>query len=483
MEYTNNKESCAIGNMNLRDLTILDAKEGLKNKQFSAVELTQAALDQIKLQDKNLNAFITVTEKEALESAKHADTLIAQGVDLALLGIPIALKDLFSTKGIRTTAASNVLDDYIPQFDATVVTKLKSAGAIIVGKTNCDAWAHGSSGENSDFGPAKNPYNLEYVPGGSSSGSPVAVAAGMSLMATGTDTGGSIRLPASFCNVVGLKPTYGRVSRYGIVAMASSLDSIGHFTKTVADNALVLGVTAGQDPLDATTPNRDVPDYSRFLKQDLKGIKIGVPKEYYAQGLDKKMQKLAENALGVLKSRGATVIDITLPYSQSAIAVYYIIQTAEVSSNLARYDSIRYGNDRSYFGEEAKRRIMLGTYVLSAGYYDAYYKKAQQVRTLIVDDFKKAFEQVDAIVAPVSPTSPWKIGAKTDDPLAMYLSDIFTVTANIAGLPGLSVPAGFIDGLPSGIQILGPHFSEEKLYHIGHAYEQETQFWKEAPQV
>ncbi len=469
--------------MNLRNLTITEAKEGLKNKQFSAVELTQAALDQIKLQDNNLNAFITVTENEALDAAGHADKLITQGEDKPLLGIPIALKDLFSTKGIRTTAASRVLDNYVPQYDATVVTRLKEAGGVIVGKTNCDAWAHGSSGENSDFDPTKNPYNLEYVPGGSSSGSPVAVTSGMSLMATGTDTGGSIRLPASFCNVVGLKPTYGRVSRYGIVAMASSLDSIGHFTKTVADSALVLGITAGHDPLDATTPNHSVPNYNEFLGYDLKGIRIGVPKEYYAQGLDKNMHKLADDALKVLISRGANVIDITLPYSQSAIAVYYIIQTAEVSSNLGRYDGIRYGNDRSYFGDEAKRRIMLGTYVLSAGYYDAYYKKAQQVRTLIVDDFRKAFEQVDAIVAPVSPTPPWKIGAKTDDPLAMYLSDIFTVTANIAGLPGLAVPAGFINGLPSGIQILGPHFSEDKLFKIGYAYEQETQFWKEAPKL
>lgn len=466
-----------------QNLTITDAKKGMQQKQFSSVELTRSCLDQIKLQDEKLRAFITVTEKEALTSAEKADEQLAEGIDLPLLGIPIAFKDLFLTKGIRTTAASAVLDDFIPTYDATVVEKLKNAGAVIVGKTNCDAWAHGSSGENSDFGATKNPYNTDYIPGGSSSGSPVAVASGMSLMATGTDTGGSIRLPASFCNVVGLKPTYGRVSRYGIVSMASSLDSIGHFTKTVRDSALVLDVTAGQDIHDATTPAKPVPNYSDFLDQEIKGIKIGVPKEYYARGMDKNMQKLAENAIQVLKKRGAEIIEISLPNAEYAIAVYYIIQTAEVSSNLARYDGIRYGNDRSYFADEAKRRIMLGTYVLSAGYYDAYYKKAQQVRTLIIDDFKKAFEKVDAIIAPVSPTPPWKLGEKTDDPLAMYLSDIFTVTANIAGIPGLAMPAGFIDGLPAGIQFLGPHFSEEKLFQIGHAFEQETEYWKEEPKL
>ncbi|HUD44339.1 MAG TPA: Asp-tRNA(Asn)/Glu-tRNA(Gln) amidotransferase subunit GatA [Patescibacteria group bacterium] len=469
--------------MNLRDLTITEAKMGLKEKQFSSVELTRAALEQIKLNDPKLNAFITVTEKEALEQAARADELLADNVDQPLLGIPVALKDMFVTKGIRTTAASNVLSDYIPQYDGTVVKKIKDAGAIVVGKTNCDAWAHGSSGENSDFGPAKNPYNTDYVPGGSSSGSPISVATGMSLAATGTDTGGSIRLPASFCNVVGLKPTYGRVSRYGIIAMASSLDSIGHFTKTVEDNALFLNVTAGRDPMDATTPPVAVPNYLSNINKGVKGIKIGVPKEYFIEGLDPKVHKATQNALDVLKKLGAEIVEISLPNAKSAIAVYYIIQTAEVSSNLARYDGIRFGNDRSSFGDEAKRRIMLGTYVLSAGYYDAYYKKAMQVRTLIKQDFEKVFEKVDVLLSPASPTPPWKIGEKTADPLKMYLSDIFTVTANIAGIPGLSVPAEFVNGLPTGIQILGPHFSEEKLYQVGHAFEKETEFWKTKPNL
>ncbi len=469
--------------MNIRDVTITQAKIGLKEKQFSAIELTKACLNQIKMHDESLNAFISVTENEATQQAKKADELLAQGIEKPLLGIPIALKDLFLTKGIRTTAASNVLRDYVGQYDGTVVRKLKEAGAVIVGKTNCDAWAHGSSGENSDFDPTKNPYNLEYIPGGSSSGSPVSVTTGMSLAATGTDTGGSVRLPASFCNVVGLKPTYGRVSRYGVIAMASSLDSIGHFTKTVEDNALFLSVTAGNDPKDATTPVKAIPDYLSFLKKGVKGVKIGVPKEYFIKGLDPKVEKLTKEALKVLEKQGAVIIDISLPYSDYAIAVYYIIQTAEVSSNLARYDGIRYGSDRSQFGDEAKRRIMLGTYVLSAGYYDAYYKKAMQVRTMIVQGFEKAFEQVDVILAPVSPTPPWKLGAKTDEPLTMYLSDIFTVTANIVGIPGLSVPAGFVDGLPVGVQILGPQFSEGKLFQVGHALEKETEYWRSKPKI
>jgi len=469
--------------MNIQNLTITEAKIGLKNKQFSSMELTQACLDQIKLHDEKLNAFITVTENQALAAAKEADKRLAQNDELPLLGIPVALKDLFLTKGVRTTAAANVLSDYIGQYDGTVVKKLKDAGAVMVGKTNCDAWAHGSSGENSDFGATKNPFNLKYVAGGSSSGSPVAVATGMALGSTGTDTGGSIRLPASFCNVVGLKPTYGRVSRYGVISMASSLDCIGHFTKTVEDNALFLSVTAGNDPMDATTPNKPVPNYLQSLTKGVKGVKIGVPKEYYGQGLDPKVRKLAEEALEVLREQGAKLVEISLPYSEYAIAVYYIIQTAEVSSNLARYDGIRYGNDRSFFSDEAKRRIMLGTYVLSAGYYDAYYKKAMQVRTLILQDFAKAYEQVDVILAPVSPTLPWKLGAKTEDPLAMYLSDIFTVTGNIAGIPGLTMPAGFADGLPVGIQILGPQFSEEKLYQVAHAFEKETEYWKEGPKL
>jgi aspartyl-tRNA(Asn)/glutamyl-tRNA(Gln) amidotransferase subunit A len=469
--------------MNLNQLTIKNTKEGLKAKEFSSVEITKACLEQIKKHNSSLNAFITITEKEALKQAKKADELISNNQDLSLLGIPIALKDLFSTKGIKTTAASNVLKNYVPQYDATVVKKLKDAGAIILGKLNHDAWGHGASGENSDFGPTKNPWNKEYVPGGSSSGSGVSVASDMCIVATGTDTGGSSRLPAAFCNVVGLKPTYGRVSRYGIIAMASSLDSIGHLTKNVEDSALMLNITAGQDSKDATTPNETVPDYTKNLKSGVKGLKIGRPKEYFAQGLDRQVNMLTNAALKIYEKLGAEIIDITLPHTQYANPCYYIIQPAEVSSNLARYDGIRYGITRGEFGEEAKRRIMLGTYTLSAGYYDAYYKKAMQVRTLIKKDFEDAFKRVDAIITPVSPTLPWKLGEKINDPIKMYMSDILTVTANLAGIPGLSVPIGFSNGLPVGMQIFGPHFSEEVLFRVGYAYEQTTEWHKQKPKL
>ena len=472
--------------MALNKLTIKEAKGGLKSKKFSSAELINACLEQIKKYNKDLNAFITVTGKEALHEAKKADDLASQGEAWEakpLLGIPIALKDLYSTKGIRTTAGSKVLNDYIPVYDATVVKKLKDAGAVIIGKTNHDAWGHGSSGENSDFGNTKNPWSTEYVPGGSSSGSAAALAADMCLASTGTDTGGSIRLPASFCNVVGLKPTYGRVSRYGIIAMASSLDSIGHFTKTVEDSAILLNVTAGKDEFDASTPGVNAQNYTKNLNNGVKGIKIGVPKEYIAKGLDKNVQTRFEQALKEFKKLGAIVEEVSLPHTEYGIAAYYIIQPSEVSSNLARYDGIRYGSERTDFGDEAKRRIMLGTYTLSAGYYDAYYKKAMQVRTLIKKDFDDAFKKVDAIITPVSPTPPWKLGEKINDPLKMYLSDIFTVTANLAGIPGLSLPMGFANRLPVGMQILGPQFSEGLLFQIGHAFEQETMFYKQKPKL
>lgn len=465
--------------MKLNNLTIKKARQGLAKKQFSSVELVNACLKQIK--KRNLNAFITVCEKEALEKAKEADELINAGQDLPLLGIPIAAKDIFSTKGIKTTASSKVLENYIPEYDATVITKLKDAGAIIIGKTNCDAWAHGSSGENSDFGPAKNPWNEEYVPGGSSSGSAVSVAANMAIAATGTDTGGSVRLPASFTNTVGLKPTYGRVSRYGVIAMASSLDSIGHITKTVEDSAIFLKVTAGQDKKDATTPPKAIPDYEKALTGNVKGLRIGVPKEFFIEGLDKRVKENIENAIKFYEENGAQIQELSLPHTDDAIACYYIIQPAEVSSNLARYDGIRFGNGRETFGQEAKRRIMLGTFTLSVGYYDAYYKKAMRVRTLILEDFEKAFQKVDAIITPTSPTLPWKFGEKTEDPLAMYLSDAFTVTANIAGIPGLSVPTGFIDGLPVGMQILGLHFCEDLLFRVGNFYEKAHDFYLKTP--
>jgi len=469
--------------MDVTTLTIKQAKKDLKDKKYSSVELTKSYLDRIKQIDKKINAFITVTEDEALVMAKTADEKLSKGNDLPLLGIPIGLKDAFLTKDIRTTAGSKVLENYIPQYDATTVKKLKSAGAVLVGKLNMDAWAHGSSGENSDFGPTKNPYDTQYVAGGSSSGPAAAIASDMCLATSGTDTGGSIRLPASFCNAVGLKPTYGRVSRYGIVAMGSSLDSIGHFTKTVEDNALILQVTAGSDTYDGTTPSVAVPDYGNDIPKGVKGLKIGVPEEYFIEGLDPKVNEVTQSALSELEKQGATLVPVSLPHTKYAIAVYYIITPAEVSSNLARYDGIRYGNSRETFGDEAKRRIMLGTFVLSAGYYDAYYNKAMQVRTLLKRDFDKAFERVDVMIAPVSPTLPFKLGERTQDPLSMYLSDIFTVTSNLTGNPGLSVPAGFVNGLPVGIQIIGPHFSEDLLFRVGYAYEQKNPLYKMRPKL
>lgn len=454
----------------MNKLTITNTLEGLRKKDFSSYELIKEILEKIKKEDKGINSFITVDEKGALEQAKKADELISNKDNLPLLGIPIAVKDIFLTKGLRTTAGSKVLGDYIPQYDSTVVRRLKNAGAIIVGKTNCDAWAHGSSGENSDYGPTKNPYNKDHVPGGSSSGSAAAVASDFALASTGSDTGGSIRLPASFTNTVGLKPTYGRVSRYGIISMSSSQDSIGHFTKTVEDSAIMLSVTAGKDSLDATTPDEPVQNYLNNLNT-LKKIKIGVPKEYFTKGLDSAIKNLIDKSLNFYEKEGFEIVDISLPHTEYAIACYYVIQPSEVSSNLARYDGIRYGNDRNHFSDEAKRRIMLGTFTLSAGYYDAYYKKAMKVRTLIKKDFEEAFKKVDAIIAPVSPTMPWKFGEKADNPLEMYLSDALTVPANLSGIPGLSVPIGFVNKLPVGMQILGPHFSEELLFKIGHFYE------------
>jgi len=467
----------------LNNLSLKEAVKGLEGKKFSSVELTKDCLEQIEKADKQINAFITL-DKTALVQAKEADKKRASGDKNPLLGVPIAFKDLFLTKGLRTTAASKILDNYIPVYDATVVEKLKKAGIVILGKLNHDAWGHGASGENTNFGSTKNPWNTDYVPGGSSSGSAASVASNMCIAATGTDTGGSSRLPAAFCNVVGLKPTYGRVSRYGIIAMSSSLDSIGHLTKTVEDSAILLQVTAGKDSLDPTTSNIPVPDYSKTLGTSLKGLKIGIPKEYVERGNDQEIHDLFYEAQNQFSYLGAEVHEISLPHTNYANACYYVIQPAEISSNLARYDGIRYGSTRQNFGEEAKRRIMLGTFTLSAGYYDAYYKKAMQVRTLIKNDFEKAFNEVDAIITPVSPTPPWKIGEKIDDPLKMYLSDIFTVTANLAGIPGLSVPSGFTkNNLPTGIQILGPQFSEELLFQVGHAYEKVTKFYERKPDI
>ncbi len=463
----------------------------MSSKQIKTVELTELFLKRAHELNKKLNCYITISDDFAIKQAKKVDQLIADNQPLApLAGIPIAIKDLFSTRGIRTTAASKILEDYIPPYDATVVTRLKESNTVFIGKTNLDAWGHGSSGENSDFEPTLNPYDLERVPGGSSSGSAAALAASCCLVATGTDTGGSIRLPASFCNLVGLKPTYGRVSRYGVIAMTSSLDSIGHITKTVYDNALVLNVTAGQDDFDATTLSNPPEDYTKDIDRGVKGLKIGLPSQYYEK-LDEKIKNLIFEAVKKLENLGAKIVDISLPYTEYGVATYYIIQPSEVSSNLARYDGIRFGHDRSKFQAEAKRRIILGTYTLSAGYYDAYYLKAMKVRRLIREDFVKAFSKVDALICPVSPTLPFKFGEKVDDPLAMYLSDIYTVNANLAGVPSLALPCGFIEGpsissgqgLPVGMQIIGPDFSEKLIYQLGYAYEQETKWYESKPKL
>jgi aspartyl-tRNA(Asn)/glutamyl-tRNA(Gln) amidotransferase subunit A len=386
------------------------------------------------------------------------------------LGVVLAHKDLFLTKGVRTTAGSKVLESYLPLYSATAVERLEKAGAIMIGKTNCDAWAHGASGENSDFGATKNPWDLERVPGGSSSGSAASVAAEFCLAATGTDTGGSVRQPASFCNTVGFKPTYGAVSRYGVIAMASSLDTVGHITHTAADSRRIFEIVRGEDGRDATVTN------AKFQMPNSK-LKIGIPKEYFVEGLDPEVEKQVREAIEVFKKHKVEIVDISLPHTKRAISVYYIIMPAEVSSNLGRYDGVRYGNGRESFGDEAKRRIMLGTYVLSAGYKEAYYLQAQKVRSKIIADFEAAFSQVDAVLAPVSPTPPFKIGEKIADPLKMYLADIFTVSANLAGLPALALPSGFTPkGLPVGFQLMGPRFSENTLFALGELFQKETDY-------
>jgi len=451
-------------------LTIQETKKGLLEKKFTVVQLVDAYLSRIEKFDKELNSFLILSDELAYSQAKQADKLIEDFGKEAfekhpLLGVVVAHKDLFLTKGIRTTAASKVLENYVPTYSATVVKRIEKAGAITIGKTNCDAWAHGASGENSDFGPTKNPWNKEYVPGGSSSGSAVSVASQFSLISTGTDTGGSIRQPANFCGVVGFKPTYGVVPRYGIVAMASSLDAVGHFGMSVEDVEQVFKITKGTDKKDSTiTDGKEIKIKDKF--------KIGIPKEYFIEGLDSEVEKSVREATKVFEKEGIELVDVSLPYTKYAISVYYIVQPAEVSSNLGRYDGVRYGNGRETFGDEAKRRIMLGTYVLSAGYYDAYYLKAQKVRSRIIEDFKKVFEEVDIILAPVSPTPAFKLGEKAQDPLQMYLADILTVAANVAGIPAISIPTGFSKkGLPLGFQLMGPRFSEQKLFEAGKKYQ------------
>ena len=462
--------------MKLNSLNIKQAKEGLKKKDFSSVELTKACLDQIKKLEGKLNAFVTVTEKQALEQASAADKLISSGQDLPLLGIPIAIKDNFSTIGVKTTASSKVLEDYIPPYDATVVAKLKAAGMILLGKTNMDAWAHGSSTETSDYGSTKNPWNIKHLPGGSSGGSAASVAADEVIAAIGSETAGSIRQPASWCGVVGLKPTYGRVSRYGVIAMGSSLDSPGPITKTVEDSALILEVLAGVDRNDATTSPSPIKNYSQKLNKNIKELKIGISKEYFIEGIDKEVKAVVEQAVKKLGKLGAKIDNIKLFDPKYAIDVYTIIQRSEVSSNLARYDGIRYGNGRDFFKDEAKRRIMFGTYALSSGYYDQYYNKAQQVRTVIIDDFAKAFEKVDVIIAPTSPSLALPVGATKDTSMFGEIADVLVEPSSIAGLAGINIPVGFSkSGLPIGMQIIGPQFSEELVLSVAYEYEKQTQ--------
>lgn len=447
-------------------LTIKETQEGLSKKTFSAVELVDRYLAEIKKQDKSLNAFLTVTEEVAYETAKRLDK--TEDKTSALFGVTVAYKDLYSTKGVRTTAASKLLESYVPAYSATVVKKMEAAGAIMIGKTNCDAWAHGASGENSDFGVTKNPWNKEYVPGGSSSGSAVSVSSGMSLIAMGTDTGGSVRLPANFCGIVGLKPTYGAISRYGVIAMASSLDTMGSFGHSVEDVEIIFNALKGPDGLDSTVTNGD-----QIKKKDK--YTIGIAKEYFMKGLDSEVEANVNMAVKVFEKMGVKVKEISLPNTKYAVPVYYIVQPAEVSSNLGRYDGIRFGVDRNMFGAEAKRRIMLGTYVLSAGYYDAFYLKAQKVRSKIINDFDLAFHDVDAIISPVYPTPAFKIGEKSSDPLQMYLADVYTAGANLAGIPGLSIPFEFSKkGIPLGFQLLGPRFSENVLFSLGKKFHTEV---------
>ena len=467
--------------MNLNELTIIEAQKGLKEKKFSSRELVAACLGRIKKVDPKIKAFITVCEKQALEQAKKAD-LPSDYKPLA--GIPVAIKDNFSTKGIKTTAGAKVLENYLPVFNAAVIKKLKQAGAIIIGKTNMDAWAHGSSTETSDFFTTHNPWDLKRLPGGSSGGSAAAVIADEVTFAIGSETAGSIRQPAAWCGVVGCKPTYGRVSRYGLISMASSTDSPGPLTKTVSDSALVLQILVGKDELDATTSPKKISDYKKKIDKEIKNLKIGVPKEYFVSGIEKEVEIKVKAALKILGNCGAKIKEISLIDPKYSVAVYTIIQRSEVSSNLARYDGIRYGHNRDFFNEEAKRRIMLGTYTLSSGYYEAYYQKAQQVRSLIIEDFNKAFQGVDLIVGPTSPSTALPIGASQKSAMFGELQDRLVEASTLAGLPGLNVLCGFDKkGLPIGLQIIGPQFSEALLFRVGYAYEQATDWHKRRPKL
>lgn len=477
--------------------TIAELSRELAAKSISSVELTRHYLDRIRQLDEKLNSFITVTEEHALQAAKLADEQRAQGQAGLLTGIPIAQKDIFCTDGIKTTCGSKMLDNFVAPYDATVVKNLKRAGTVMLGKTNMDEFAMGSSNETSYYGPVKNPWNLAYVPGGSSGGSAAAVAANLAPAATGTDTGGSIRQPAALCGITGIKPTYGRVSRYGMIAFASSLDQGGPLAKTAEDCALLLNAMSGFDEHDSTSVNEPVPDFTANLNDSIKGLRIGLPKEYFSAGLSNDVMTVIQDAIKEYEKMGAIIEEISLPNTGLSVPAYYVIAPAECSSNLARYDGVRYGyrcNDpvdlqdlykrsRSEgFGSEVKRRIMIGTYVLSAGYYDAYYLKAQRVRRLIRDDFVEAYKKVDVILSPTAPTPAFKLGEKANDPISMYLSDIYTIAINLAGLPGISIPAGFVNQLPIGMQLIGNLFGEAKLLNVAHQYQKATDWHKRIPE-
>ncbi|PIQ96094.1 MAG: Asp-tRNA(Asn)/Glu-tRNA(Gln) amidotransferase GatCAB subunit A [Nitrospinae bacterium CG11_big_fil_rev_8_21_14_0_20_56_8] len=481
-------------------ITVLQAKEALRTKKISSVELTEAVYRRIGAVEPRVQAYVHLLRESALEQAKRADAKIAGGEDAPLLGIPLALKDLICLQGARTTCSSRILDNFVSPYDATVAARLKSAGAVIVGKTNMDEFAMGSSNETSWHHPTYNPWDLTRVPGGSSGGSAAAVAAHECCASLGSDTGGSIRQPAAFCGVTGLKPTYGRVSRFGLVAFASSLDQIGPITQTAADCAEILNVIAGHDPFDSTSARVEVPDFTRTLDRNLQGLTLGIPREYFTSGMDPEVERAVREAIAILEAQGMKKVEVSLPHTSYAVATYYILACAEASTNLSRYDGVKYGyrSDQSAsllemytntreegFGEEVKRRILLGTFVLSSGYYDAYYLKGQKVRTLIKNDFEEAGKRCDVILAPVSPVPAFKVGERIGDPLQMYLSDIFTISANLAGIPAMSIPCGFTrdTGLPVGLQIMGRHFDEATLMRVAHQFQLATDFHTRHPSL
>ncbi|MDM5197177.1 Asp-tRNA(Asn)/Glu-tRNA(Gln) amidotransferase subunit GatA [Fictibacillus enclensis] len=485
--------------MSLLEKKVSELHDLLHKKEINVTDLVDASYDRISQVEGKVQAFLSLNEEQARRMAKELDDVLAgYPGERTLAGLPIALKDNISTKGLRTTSGSKILDNFNPIYDATVANRLYKAGAVTIGKLNMDEFAMGSSNENSGFHVTKNPWNTDYVPGGSSGGSAASVAASEVLFSLGSDTGGSIRQPAAYCGVVGLKPTYGLVSRFGLIAFASSLDQIGPITRTVEDNAYLLQAIAGHDPMDSTSAKVDVPDYLSSLTGDIKGLRIAVPKEYLAEGVNPEVKEKVIEALKVLEAQGATWEEVSLPHSKYALATYYLLSSSEASANLSRFDGVRYGvrsdnaenllelykNSRSEgFGDEVKRRIMLGTFALSSGYYDAYYKKAQKVRTLIKNDFEQVFNDFDVIIGPTTPTTAFKIGEKTDDPLTMYANDILTIPVNLAGVPAISVPCGFSNGLPVGLQIIGKHFDERTIYRVASVYEQATEHHKAKPQL